>query len=311
MILPDGRILSGGGWDFHPHSVKSTVSQYSPPYLFEPDGDRAFRPRLYGAQDHITWSQTFKVACPDPVVAACLIRPGATTHAFNQDVRYVPLLVVSQPVDSHRVTLSFEPGADANHAPPGNYLLFVLRDDGGRKVPSLARWVNVSATTNPSPTYATWDTLPPTTITNLAVFNYTGTSLTLQWTAPYDAGEGSTGKATRYEVRYRASSGMADWNEFVDIGRPVGGLPAPGNVNDVQTVNVTGLAADTLYYFRIVSRDGAGSDRNWSGLSNQAETPTGGGCPIVDTKTAASWEEENTILGRSLTGALSLDSYRL
>lgn len=304
VILPDGRLLSGGGWDEHPNSVKRSVSQFSPPYLFDEGGDPADRPQLLGAQDHIPYGQNFKVACSDPIVAACLIRPGASTHSFTQDTRYIPL-AISQPTGSHQVTVN---AITANVAPPGNYLLFALRDDDGRKVPSIARWVNVGSSL---PAYATWDIVPPTTITNLAIFNYAGTSLTLQWTAPFDDSLSVGAKAKRYEVRYRAANGMADWNEFIDIGRPVGGVPAPGNVNDVQTVNVTGLSADTVYYFRIVSRDAAGSDRNWSALSNQAETPQDGGCPFVDTRTAMGWQEENSILGRSLTGALSLDGYRL
>ena len=37
----------------------------------------------------------------------------------------------------------------------------------------------------------------------------------------------------------------------------------------------------------------------------------GGGCPFADTRTASGWQVENSLLGRSLTGALSLDVYRL
>jgi hypothetical protein len=36
-----------------------------------------------------------------------------------------------------------------------------------------------------------------------------------------------------------------------------------------------------------------------------------GGCPFVDTWTNSGWQVENSILGRSLTNALSLDAYRL
>ena len=39
--------------------------------------------------------------------------------------------------------------------------------------------------------------------------------------------------------------------------------------------------------------------------------PGGGGCPFVDTRTATGWEEENSVLGRSLEGTLVLDPYRL
>ena len=313
VLLPDGRVLTGGGYDRHPDNVRRAMDQYSPPYLFRPGTgpDTAFRPRLYGAQDHITYATsvaTFKVACPDPVVAACLIRPGASTHAFNQDNRYVPLTISeSEPQEGHRVTL-LNP-ANANVAPPGNYLLFVLRDDDGRKVPSVARWVNVGSVQT---SYATWDTLAPATIGDLAITNVTATSHTLQWTAPADAGIESAGKATLYELRYRVGGSMPTLEDFFTHGTSVVGLPPPAGAGQSQTFTLNGTDENSTYFFRILSRDGAGSDRNWSALSNEVQTPSGGGgCPFVDTRTAKGWEVENSILGRSLTGALALDGYRL
>lgn len=309
VTLPDGRILSGGGWDPHPSAVKRSVDQYSPPYLFTEGGGPATRPALLGAQDHIPYAaDTFQVACPDPIVEACLIRPGASTHAFNHDARYIPLTIYRQL--GHKVTLQCA-GWSSAMAPPGNYLLFVLRSDGGRKVPSVARWVNVGSSL---PTYATWDIQPPATIGNLSIIDVTAGAHTLQWSAPADAGDGSSGKATRYELRYRAGGSMGSSEDFFEHGRRVDPvqLPAPGVANTTQTVTVTGLSPDTTYFFRIISRDGAGSDRNWSALSNEVQTPSGsGGCPFVDTRTAGGWQVENSILGRSLTGTLSLDGYRL
>jgi hypothetical protein len=316
VILPDGRILSGGGSEYHPNPIHRSIDQYSPPYLFKPvsaGGDTAARPQLLGAQDHITWGQSFKVACPQTVVAACLIRPGASTHAFNQDVRYVPLFPdASAPQVGHNVTLRWDTGVNANHAPPGNYLLFVLSEDpvSLKRVPSVARWVNVSAAQNPFPTYATWDITPPRPINDLVVTGFTSTSHTLQWTSPGDQG-GSSSKASRYEIRYRIGGQLTTLDDFFDHGVSVA-APVPADSGTVQTFTVNHPSAGQVVYFRIMSRDLAGSDRNWSVMSNEAQTPNGGGgCPFVDTRTATGWLEENSILGRSLTGALSLDGYRL
>lgn len=316
VLLPDGRILTGGGQDGHLDAVRRAADQYSPPHLFLPGTapDTALRPRLLGAQDHITYATavaSFKVACPQTVVEACLIRPGASTHGFNQDNRYISLtLSPTEPQTGHRVTLLAP--ANANIAPPGNYLLFVLRDDGGRKVPSIARWVNVG---NVQTNYATWDITPPDAVTNLAVVNVSGTSQTVQWTAPADApGDGSILRSTRYELRYRAGAPMSTLEEFFTVGTRVDPalLPVPTAAGTIQSVVVPGLAVGMVYHFRLISRDGAGSDRNWSAMSNEALTPTGGGgCPFVDTRTAAGWEVENSILGRSLSGAMALDGYRL
>lgn len=308
MLLPDGRVLSGGGHDTHPLRFIHTVEQYCPPYLYRADGSPAFRPRLYGAQDHIGWGGTFEVASPDSVHAACLVRPGAVTHTFNQDQRYVPLGIVSR--DGHRVTL--QAPANAAEAPPGNYLLFVLRTDevSGKRVPSIARWVNVGAAQT---TYATWDTLPPAAVTSLEVVEWTPTSVRLRLTVPADAGVGSTGKPARYELRFRDGAGMAGLEEFFTHGTAVSSLPTPGAAGTAQDLIVTGLPSlpmGTTRYYRLLSRDNAGSDRNWSALSNEVYSPAGG-CPFVDTQTAFGWREENSILGRSLTGALALDGYRL
>ena len=314
VLLPDGRLLSGGGWDTHPVSVQKSVDQFSPPFLFKPTaegGGLATRPTLLGAQDHIPYAaDTFQVACSDPIVEACLIRPGASTHAFNQDCRYIPLTIYRQL--GHKVTLQCAGWSNAM-APPGNYLLFVLRNDNGRKVPSVARWVNVGSSL---PSYATWDIVAPAAINTLAITNSSGYTHTLQWQAPSDAGDGSSLKATRYELRYRANSAMATLEDFFTYGRRVDPalLPAPATAGTSQSVTVTvpGLPPDTVYHFMMISRDGAGSDRNWSALGNEALTPTGGGgCPFVDTRTAAGWEVENSILGRSLSGAMALDGYRL
>lgn len=37
----------------------------------------------------------------------------------------------------------------------------------------------------------------------------------------------------------------------------------------------------------------------------------GGGCPFLDTRTVTGWEEENSVLGRSLSSTMTLDAYRL
>lgn len=306
ILLPDGRILSGGGHDTDPAVQIRSVDAWSPPYLYRADGTAAFRPRLYGAQDHVAWGQGFEVACPDPVAGACLIRPGAATHTYNQDQRYVPLTVASQ--TGHQVVLNAP--ANAHEAPPGKYLLFVLRTDevSGKAVPSVARWVNVGAAKT---SYATYDTLAPAAVGDLQVASNTQTSFTLRWTAPADAGEGSPLKADRYEIRVRAGDPMATLEDFFEHGRRLANPPAPASAGTTQELVVAGLSPDTVYYFRLLSRDRAGSDRNWSAWSNEASAQPDAGCPFVDTETAAGWQEENSILGRSLSGALAQDAYRL
>jgi hypothetical protein len=66
-----------------------------------------------------------------------LVRLGAVTHSVNMEQRYVPL---SFTVGSGWVTAT-APG-NANIAPPGRYMLFLVDSNG---VPSVARMVTVQA----------------------------------------------------------------------------------------------------------------------------------------------------------------------
>jgi Tol biopolymer transport system component len=65
--------------------------------------------------------------------------------------------------------------------------------------------------------------------------------------------------------------------------------------------------AEYFVVFRALDPSGGVSHRV---VKYTVQSP-GGGCPFVDTRTTAGWQVENSILGRSLTGALGLDAYRL
>ena len=72
--------------------------------------------------------------------------------------------------------------------------------------------------------------------------------------------------------------------------------PAPGPLNAEYFVVFRALDPSGTVAHRVI-RFGVGSG--------------GGGCPFADTRTASGWGEENSVLARSLTGALALDVYRL
>jgi hypothetical protein len=90
-------------------------------------------------------------------------------------------------------------------------------------------------------------------------------------------------------------------------------LPS-GSIFDPQTGRFTWgypLGAGSEFYVVFRALDGTG------GVANRVVRLTvelgggSGGCPFADTRSATGWREENSILGRSLTGALALDAYRL
>ena len=69
--------------------------------------------------------------------------PGATTHGNDMNQRHVELAVT--PTAGGLTAVA---PANANLAPPGDYMLFVLNADG---VPSVARWVRLGGTAPPPP----------------------------------------------------------------------------------------------------------------------------------------------------------------
>jgi hypothetical protein len=76
------------------------------------------------------------VQTPDAarIAKVSLIRFGAVTHTNNMSQRFLPL---SFSVGSG--SLAVTAPLDANHAPPGNYMLFILDTNG---VPSIAATVH-------------------------------------------------------------------------------------------------------------------------------------------------------------------------
>lgn len=128
LLLPDGRVLSAGG-DNH-----SNAEVFSPPYLFQ-----GSRPTVASAPTRIAYGQSFSVETPDAasITEVTLIRLSSVTHAFNENQRLNTL--------SHTAVaggLNVTAPANANLAPAGDYMLFVLNSNG---VPSVAKIVRMAA----------------------------------------------------------------------------------------------------------------------------------------------------------------------
>ncbi|HUU01971.1 MAG TPA: fibronectin type III domain-containing protein [Myxococcota bacterium] len=109
------------------------------------------------------------------------------------------------------------------------------------------------------------DIAPPADIGDLAAGNAAQTSIDLTFTAPGD--DGSVGNAAQYDVRY--STAPIDAGNFGSALQFADGVPsAQGNL---ETVSVTGLTANTLYYFAVKTADEV---PNWSNISNLPSATT-------------------------------------
>jgi hypothetical protein len=143
LLLPDGRVITGGGGIcgdcFSYGYLRKDIEIFSPPYLFRKDGSGhlANRPTISSAPDSIDYGQSLAINTPDAasITKVALIRLGAPTHGQDQGQRYVPL---SFTTSSGQVNAAAP--TNGNIAPPGYYMLFIINSSG---VPSVASMVSV------------------------------------------------------------------------------------------------------------------------------------------------------------------------
>jgi hypothetical protein len=137
ILLPDGRVMSGGGG--FPASTggdanHTTIEYYSPPYLF-----KGARPSISSAPASVSGGQQFFVGTPDAtsISKVTLVRLSSVTHAFNQN-QHINILSFRQASGGLNVTA---PGS-GTLCPPGYYMLFLVNSNG---VPSVASIVQVTS----------------------------------------------------------------------------------------------------------------------------------------------------------------------
>jgi len=223
LLLPDGRVLMAGGGQL-PNSgaVNQTNGEiYSPPYLF-----KGARPMITAAPSVVQYGSSFTVATPDAarVASVSLIRTPAVTHAFDQDQRFQRLGFTQAGGG-----LTVQAPANANLAPPGYYMLFLVDTNG---VPSVAAMVRFPL--------GSQDLDPPSAPASLSA-TASSSTVSLSWPASTD-----TVGVTAYDVYRSTTAGFTP--SLVNRIAQVGGL----------TYQDGGLAAGT-YYYRVRAEDAAGN----------------------------------------------------
>jgi hypothetical protein len=141
VLLPDGRVLSsgsgeGGGVPYANSEFSAQV--FTPPYLFNANGSLATRPSITTAPSKLSYGLSFTVQTPDAgsVSQGSLVRLSSVTHTFNMSQLIFPLTFTA----ASSTSVSGLAPANANLAPPGPYLLFLLNKSG---VPSVAKIVTL------------------------------------------------------------------------------------------------------------------------------------------------------------------------
>ncbi|MGH7277219.1 MAG: galactose oxidase-like domain-containing protein, partial [Candidatus Rokuibacteriota bacterium] len=190
LLLPDATVWVAGS-----NPVQGTYERrmevYSPAYLFNSNGSLAARPTISNTPARIGYNGSFWIGTADAsdIGSVVLVRPGANTHAFDMDQRLVGLTFTRS---STGLMATAPP--DANIAPPGYYMLFILDQRG---VPSVAKFIHLSD--NPT------NQAPNGTITNPSGNVTIGAGQSVTFAGSGSDGDGSV---TRYSWVFPGGSPM-------------------------------------------------------------------------------------------------------
>ncbi|MHB8586598.1 MAG: galactose oxidase-like domain-containing protein [Thermoplasmatota archaeon] len=156
ILLPDGRVLVGGNVPLpnpspqvrgtvNPQIAETRLQIFDPPYLFldSPNHRPVIDPT--SVPPHVAYGQHVEIRVNNLVnlgrslQSMVLVKPGATTHAFNADQRGID--VVAHLNGNGTVDLTMPP--DGTVAPPGTYMLFANANVQGQAFPSVAAFVHI------------------------------------------------------------------------------------------------------------------------------------------------------------------------
>lgn len=211
ILLPDGRVFTGGGGICgtcqQVSYLEKNMEIFTPPYLYASDGsgNLAPRPDISSAPASVVFDQSFFAGTTDPssIRQAVMMRVSSVTHSIDFEQRRIPLKMTVAAGG-----LNLKAPANANIAPPGYYMLFLVDASG---VPSVAKMIRVDAGT----------ALGAPMIVNA---NASGGSVTVSW-IPVPG-------ATGYRIKFGSTAGshpvFQDFNTSVNT-RTLTGIS--GNVN--------------------------------------------------------------------------------
>ena len=149
VLLPDGRVMTGGGGIcslcMDVGYLEKNVEYFTPPYLYKNDGSGqlATRPVITAAPAGIGIEASFVISSDEAasIRKVALVGLGDVTHSVDQGQRYVPLKFTAS---GTALTVTGPPNGGV--APPGYYMLVIIDDAG---VPSVATMVQVAKGPNP------------------------------------------------------------------------------------------------------------------------------------------------------------------
>jgi len=220
LLLPDGRVFTGGGGICGTCAsvgyLEKNMEIFTPPYLYAGDGsgNLAPRPQIDSAPTSVVFDQAFFVGTADPssISKAVMMRVSSVTHSIDFEQRRVPL--VKSAVAGG---LNLKAPPNSNVAPPGYYMLFLIDTQG---VPSVAKMIRVEFG-------------PSIGAPLIVAANGATGSVTLSWTPVLGA--------TGYRIKYGTTSGSHP--NFVDVAPGLTTKTLNGITGNVNFFVVSALSA--------------------------------------------------------------------
>ncbi len=143
MLLPDGRVWSGGGGLSGDPLIDHQDAQiFTPPQLFNTNGTSAPRPQITAVPDRIGPGTIFTVNATPGVQYFSFIRMSALTHSVSTDLRHVRFTHTSPSSGVYALTAP----SSINVLTPGYWMMFAVDANG---VWSVSRVIQVTNTTLP------------------------------------------------------------------------------------------------------------------------------------------------------------------
>jgi galactose oxidase len=138
ILLPDGRVFSGGGGLCGACTTNHTDGRiFTPPYLLNANGTLRARPTISNAPATAVPGAAITVTTSSATPSFALVRASATTHSVNTDQRRIPLT----PTSANGTTYTLKLPTDRGVVLPGSYMLFALDANG---TPSVAKFININ-----------------------------------------------------------------------------------------------------------------------------------------------------------------------
>ena len=176
MLLPDGRVWSGGGGlSGDPLTDHQDAQVFTPPQLFNADGTFAVRPLITAAPDRISPASVFTVNASNGVQYFSAISMSAQTHSVSTGLRHVRFTHTNPSAGVYAVTAP----SSINVLTPGYWMMFAVDANG---VWSVSRIIQVTNSTLPVVTNPGPQSVNQNSVVSLPI-NATATGGTLAYSA--------------------------------------------------------------------------------------------------------------------------------